>query len=209
MTRINSAIPVRHLTDEHLLAEHREIKRLSAAFTRAVSSPNGLKNIPTKFCLGTGHVRFFLNKQAFIFARYMDIYNECKRRGFNVECYKENWRGKVGELMDKMGCWKQYNPTLHEYGLLTERISTRIKNSQKRYFHYYGNQITKDKAVDLLLGQAPDLTDSTPIIARPVPAEDIKKQHPTLAKPNDYGKETLEYAEELYREQQEFYFRHF
>ena len=28
MTRINSAIKARLLTDEHLLAEHREIKRL-------------------------------------------------------------------------------------------------------------------------------------------------------------------------------------
>ena len=30
MTRINSAISVRRLTDEHLLAEHREIKRVPA-----------------------------------------------------------------------------------------------------------------------------------------------------------------------------------
>lgn len=34
MTRINSAINVKNLTDEHLLAEHREIKRLPALYLK-------------------------------------------------------------------------------------------------------------------------------------------------------------------------------
>lgn len=35
MTRINSAIPVKKLTDEHLLAERREIKRLQSCYLKA------------------------------------------------------------------------------------------------------------------------------------------------------------------------------
>ena len=37
MTRINSGIPVKSLTDEHLLAEHREIKRLPYYIRRIVN----------------------------------------------------------------------------------------------------------------------------------------------------------------------------
>lgn len=150
MTRINSAIPVRHLTDEHLLAEHREIKRLPDAFRKALRS-GALKRIPEKFCLGTGHVTFFLNKQAFLFSRYQAIHNECARRGFNVEEYSENWL-KALPLMQIYNCWNNYGPTAEEKALLTNRISERILASRKPYFHYYGNAISKSDATNLLLG---------------------------------------------------------
>lgn len=55
MTRINSAIPVKNLTDEHLLAEHREIKRLPYFLSKAIQS-GSINNIPEKFTLGKGHV---------------------------------------------------------------------------------------------------------------------------------------------------------
>ena len=45
MTRINSVIPVRNLTDEHLLAEHREIKRLPYCLHKSVSC-GSIRNIP-------------------------------------------------------------------------------------------------------------------------------------------------------------------
>ena len=48
MTRINSAITVRRLTDEHLLAEHREIKRLPACFVKSYTS-GALKIIPKEY----------------------------------------------------------------------------------------------------------------------------------------------------------------
>lgn len=91
MTRINSAISVRCLTDEHLLAEHREIKRLPDCFVKSYIS-GALKRIPNKFCLGTGHVTFFLNKAQFTLDRYKQIHEECIRRGFNVPDYSENWK---------------------------------------------------------------------------------------------------------------------
>lgn len=153
MTRINSAIPVQHLTDEHLLAEHREIKRAPDAFRKALRS-GALKRIPEKFCLGTGHVTFFLNKQAFLFSRYQAIHNECARRGFNVEEYSENWI-KALPLMRIYNCWNNYTPTDDEKTLLTERISSRILNSSKPCFHYYGEAISKQKAMCLLRLEGP------------------------------------------------------
>ena len=91
MTRINSAIPVKCLTDEHLLAEHREIKRLPYNLKKALES-GSVKKIPKEFKLGRGHVLFFLDKQKFVQDRYSEIFNECVYRGFDVQCYITNWK---------------------------------------------------------------------------------------------------------------------
>ena len=49
MTRINVAIPPAELTNKHLLAEHREIKRIPNCVSRGKYN---LKNIPPVFKLG-------------------------------------------------------------------------------------------------------------------------------------------------------------
>ena len=84
MTRINAGIPVKLLCDEHLLAEHREIKRIPN------SKLNG--NPPLKFTLGKGHVTFFKNKSKYTLNRYLEIHNECILRGFSVTDYSSAWK---------------------------------------------------------------------------------------------------------------------
>ena len=147
MTRINSAISVENLTDEHLLAEHREIKRLPDYFLKALKS-GALNRIPKEFCLGTGHVTFFLDKQLFCLIRYNQIHNECSRRGFKVEYYAENWL-KLENLMRKHNCWNDYTPTGEERKLLRSRICERIEASTKPNFHYYGKIMSKQTATAL------------------------------------------------------------
>lgn len=147
MTRINSAIPVNRLTDEHLLAEHREIKRLPFCFKKAWECKT-INNIPKKFCLGTGHIKFFLDKAAFTLFRYKQIYNECLKRGFNVINYSDNWNKILFEEY-----WNNYLPTDNERSLLIERISQRINDSNKKSFHYRGKCITKKKAIEILEGE--------------------------------------------------------
>ena len=148
MTRINSAIPVKLLTDEHLLAEHREIKRLPDNFLKALTS-GALRRIPKTFCLGKGHVTFFLDKQFFCLIRYNQIHSECCLRGLNVEYYATNWL-KLEKQMTQLNCWHDYKPTEEERQLLVDRIATRISESKKTHFHYYKNVITKEDAIKLL-----------------------------------------------------------
>lgn len=143
MTRINSSIPVDHLTDEHLLAEHREIKRLPYCLKRAISS-GSIKNLPSKFCLGKGHILFFLDKMGFIFNRYKSIHNECVKRGFAVTDYSDNFLG-----IDKVYC-NDYVCTDEENNILKFRIIDRIKNGKSCVYHYYGNVISKERACSLL-----------------------------------------------------------
>lgn len=126
MTRINVGISVKELSDEHLLAEHREIKRLTALYDRFKS------NIPSKFTLGKGHVLFFADKYLFTLKRYIDIYDECINRGFDVVDYRDNWRKIPKPLMN------DYKPSDDDRKMLIDRINDRILNGRKDYYHYYG-----------------------------------------------------------------------
>ena len=143
MTRINSAINVRRLTDEHLLAEHREIKRMPYCLGKAIAS-GFVKRIPEKFTLGKGHVLFFLDKMEFVRQRYCDIYTECIQRGFSVEWYHNNFVGLPREYSGN------YAPTDEERQLLIERITERIMQSKKKAWHHFGKEITKEQAVKML-----------------------------------------------------------
>lgn len=145
MTRINSAIPVTQLTNEHLLAEHREIKRLPYAYKLAVKS-GSIKRIPKEFTLGRGHVLFFLDKMTFIMKRYIAIRDECKRRNLAVKDYLGNWF--TSDFTDE--CKQDYTPTEREHDLLVERIKERIAKSQRQYWHYYNKTLTKQDAINLL-----------------------------------------------------------
>ena len=73
MTRVNIGIPPAELTGRHLLAEHREIKRIPNCVSKGRYNTD---NIPDKFKLGTGHVKFFCNKLLYLKNRYLKIYEE-------------------------------------------------------------------------------------------------------------------------------------
>lgn len=87
MTRINAGLKPKELTDKHLLAEHREIKRIPNHLAK-FGKP---KAIPKQFTLGTGHVLFFIDKGKYLLERYFEVYRECKNRGFNVTDFSDAW----------------------------------------------------------------------------------------------------------------------
>lgn len=145
MTQVNSAIKPIHLTDEHLLAEHREIKRIPNDLLKRPFATTRL-DIPEKFCLSHGHVRFFRDKLKFLYRRYRDIRAECKRRNFKVDDYSEPFK-----TLEELGIGQgEYTPTFEEHALLRERITERIMESPKEAFHYYGNLISKAEAINLI-----------------------------------------------------------
>lgn len=145
MTRINSAIPVKYLTDEHLLAEHREIKRLPYYLKRACKT-SSIKRIPEKFVLGSGHITFFLDKMKFVFERYQKIHEECIARGFDVIDYSDNW----SDYKEDDRYWNDYHPSEEEKKMLIERISDRIENSKKNSWHFNKEKISKERAIKMI-----------------------------------------------------------
>jgi hypothetical protein len=119
MTRINAGIPPRELTNKHLIAEHREIKRVPNVVVRGRYN---LKSVPSQFTLGKGHVSFFYDKLSYLKERYVDLYNECIARGFNVQNYEASWNDVPKELMNG------YTPTARDIEIIRERIAERLAN---------------------------------------------------------------------------------
>lgn len=88
MTRVNAHIPPYVLSDQHLMAEHREIVRL-AKQSHTYWTWSKREPLPESFRMGTGHVRYFFDKIDYIADRYTLLYEECLARGFNVQDYSE------------------------------------------------------------------------------------------------------------------------
>lgn len=118
MTRINVGIKPKTLTDRHLMAEHREIKRIPNTIT---SGRAKIVDIPQQFTLGKGHVKFFYNKLGYLKKRYEELYEECKNRGFNVIYYGCAWNDIPNSLM------QDYQPTQKDKEIIEQRIKERLK----------------------------------------------------------------------------------
>tara|TARA_R110000868_G_scaffold118613_1_gene314537 strand:- start:211 stop:618 length:408 start_codon:yes stop_codon:yes gene_type:complete len=123
MTRINAGIDPSELTREHLLAEHREIKRIPNVI---VSGKARIADIPRQFTLGKGHVKFFYDKLGYLKRRYMAIRDECFRRGYNVTDYEVAWDGVPQHLMS------DWEPSKSDTAIVQRRIEERIRKQWKR-----------------------------------------------------------------------------
>lgn len=120
MTRINVGIPVRELTDKHLIAEHREIKRIPNCISKGKYS---LLNQPKEFTLGTGHCKFFYDKLLYLKNRYEQLYQECLRRNFNVQYYGSAWDNVPKELLN------DYIPKERDKEIIRQRINERLNKN--------------------------------------------------------------------------------
>ena len=123
MTRRNVGIQPVELNNQHLIAEHREIKRIPNCIAKGKYNMDG---IPNKFKLGTGHVKFFYNKLLYLKNRYISLYNECIKRGFNVQNYIGAWDNIPQELMN------DYKPTYTDRLIIQERIYDRTINKKNK-----------------------------------------------------------------------------
>ena len=113
MTRINIGIKPSLLSQKHLLAEHREIKRIPNTIRTGKARIEG---IPEHFTLGKGHVKFFYDKLLYLFNRYQEIHSECIKRGFSVTDYSMAWSGVPQALMN------DYQPTADDISVIMGRL---------------------------------------------------------------------------------------
>ena len=123
MTRIN-LVPPSELYDQHLLAEHREIKRIPNLIK---SWKYNLRDIPEKYTMWKWHVKFFYDKIYFLYIRYIYLYNECRARGFNIEDYSRSFLW-VPESLNN-----DYIPTKEEIKISKERLSEKYRPNFYKY----------------------------------------------------------------------------
>ena len=129
MTRIN-IIPVSELTDQHLIAEYREITMVPAALMRTLNSKSGLnkQKIGNKFTLNKGHVYFFYDKGLYLYNRYDNIVEEMILRGFNPDMKRI-----FPKDIFPFELFNDWIPTNEEQEIVRDRIKEKINMKPSWY----------------------------------------------------------------------------
>ncbi|AKA61961.1 endonuclease V [Proteus phage vB_PmiM_Pm5461] len=129
MTRINLLDPSL-LTDQHLIAEYRELPRV---FTLALKAYGKPVKIPANYVLGTGHVKFFYNKLKFLEQRQNALIQECKNRGFNISFEKT-------DFIFPKSWYNDYIPSETDIMLSKSRLDEKIAQKPD-WYKYYGKKL--------------------------------------------------------------------
>ena len=130
MTRINLINP-NELSDQHLIAEYREIFMVGSALQRSLKSLNWQKtreSLPEKFTLNRGHVKFFYNKGKYLHKRYISISKEMRNRGMNLD---PNRRFKREQWPDYL--YNDWKPNRIDIDLIKDRINQKISQKPSWY----------------------------------------------------------------------------
>ena len=137
MTRIN-LVPPEELSDQHLVAEYREIFMVGSSLQRSLRSPNWektKKSIPKQFTLNKGHVKFFYDKGKYLSERYDELIKEMKRRQMSPDPLrifkKEQWPDEL------FNSWK---PNDYDLKVIRKRITTKI-NLKPDWYKWNGEKI--------------------------------------------------------------------
>ena len=130
MTRINIVEPS-ELTDQHLIAEYREIFMIAGSLKRTLMSKTGYdkSKVPKKYTLNKGHVYFFYNKGKYLNNRYQKLILELKKRGFNLS--KDRFFPK--EIFINNNLYNDWEPSLDDYKIIRERIKNKISMKPEWY----------------------------------------------------------------------------
>lgn len=143
MTRIN-VVPPEWLCDQHLLAEYRELTRIPSA---VASSRYSIEGQPADYKLGAGHVKFFLDKLAYLKKRYEALAEELRARGFKAE---DRWPSEADATL---GRWNDYEPTKEAMLANIERIAKRMPEACR----FRSKRISRALAVEQLVGRLHDV----------------------------------------------------
>lgn len=131
MTRINAGIDPKLLHRRHLVAEYREITMVPAALNKSLRTKDTkavLNSVPEKFTLNSGHVKFFYDKQLFLWHRFNLLCDELHHRGYKADLNRDGaFNGFTHEF------YRNWVPTEEDNALVWERINLRISEKPHLY----------------------------------------------------------------------------
>ena len=119
MTRIN-LVPVSELSDQHLMAEYRELPMVARALERTLKlkASFNFKRVSQTYTLNAGHY----NKATFLSERWQLLIKELRARNFDVEPMKRNTQWLIFESIPQI----QWKPTIDEIEINRARIRERL-----------------------------------------------------------------------------------
>ncbi len=128
MTRIN-VVPPTELVNKHCMAEYREAPRIITEALKKIKKgiqPGDLIQ-PSDYTLGKGHVLFFVTRIGWIVDRIVQLHDELKHRGFNLNEKMYNEILSNANRVPYEWCdW--YEPTDNALLLNRQRISERLSS---------------------------------------------------------------------------------
>ena len=123
MTRINIVAPD-ELTDQHLIAEYREIFMVAGSLRRTLKSKDGYREdkVPKCYTLNAGHVYFFYNKGRYLHNRYRKIVREMRRRGFDAD----RNRAFPADIFVENNLYRNWRASDKDYEVIQQRLREKI-----------------------------------------------------------------------------------
>lgn len=129
MTRINLLDPS-ELSDQHLIAEYRELPR-------CIKQDISIKDAPSSYVLGKGHMKWARKNWKYLLDRYKDICKELVYRGFNIKYTSEELTNYFQKNFPHMR-QESFVPTEEELNISRNRIILKLK--QKPWFYKWTNR---------------------------------------------------------------------
>lgn len=133
--RVNVIHPI-FLSDQHLVAEYREVKMGPKALSKSLFSKNGVdkKRISKEYTLNTGHTYFFYDKNKFLEKRLKLIIDEMRFRGFqtnSVNLIDKNYDYHPSTFNGEW--WGDWEVTDKAVTINMERIESRLAMKEGWY----------------------------------------------------------------------------
>jgi deoxyribonuclease (pyrimidine dimer) len=135
MTRIN-VIDVAQLTDQHLMAEYRELPMIAGSLRRSLRSKRGIPTIPDQYVLGRNHVTFFYDKGKFLHRRYNALIDELLNRGYNLDPNRE----ADFDTFINNKLYNDWDISDADVSVNSSRISEKL-NSKLGWYKYYSEPL--------------------------------------------------------------------
>ena len=141
--RVNVLNP-KFLSDQHLVAEYREVKMGPKALSKSLFSKKGVdKNrISPTYTLNTGHTYFFYDKNEYLKGRLSRIVEEMKSRGIQtnfVNLIDDDYDYHPSTFKDEY--WNDWTPDEAALAINMERINQRFSMKPDGWYKFWGRPV--------------------------------------------------------------------
>lgn len=137
--RVNIIAP-KYLSDQHLIAEYREMKMTTYYYVRSKNSKAGIdkSRISATYTLNKGHGYMWYDKMGYIAMRFEALCNEMRNRNFKCDYTELNFTDVDKEAFGN------YTVTQKDIRINLDRVLVRIEK-QPEFYKFHGEKKTMEE----------------------------------------------------------------
>lgn len=127
------------LTDQHLMAERRELRMIPPLVRTRITNGTLTQGIPDHFVLGSGHMLFWVPRMEYLHRRFNALTDEMIRRGFHPDL---SIQFEVADAIEA-GLYNDWEPNAEDYDVIVTRLRERIEK-RFNWYKYCSTPITRE-----------------------------------------------------------------